>query len=75
MKFLNINLIDKNLIFKTLLYRLLAAFGIFFISYFFTKKIIVSGFIGGTEFLLKTVLYYLYELFWKKFIKLFKKEK
>ena len=61
-----INFFNQNLIFKTLLYRLLGSILVFFLSYFFTDNMMISIGIGGIEFILKTIMYYVYEIIWKK---------
>ncbi len=68
-------LLNKKLLLKSILYRTSATFVIFMISFIITKEITISIAIGISEFIAKILLYYLYELVWKKISNLMKEEK
>ena len=63
------DLLDKKLFLKAVIYRICAFCVIFLLSLFITGNGIIAGAISILELISKLVLYYLYELAWKKFTK------
>ena len=61
-------IIDKNLIIKAIIYRVLAFGGMMIIGYVFTGRIEISLAIAISELVLKSVAYYFYDIFWKKIV-------
>lgn len=59
-------MINKKLIIKAVIYRILAFVFMFFLCLILTKKIYISVIAAVIEFIAKTVMYYLYEIGWKK---------
>lgn len=61
-------ILNTRLIIKSILYRLLALFIIFTISFLFTKNALIASVISIIELVTKLILYYLYEILWKNTI-------
>jgi uncharacterized membrane protein len=57
---------NKRIILKAIIYRVVAFFVVFSISMIITGKYEVAFFIGLLEFVAKIIVYYIYELVWKK---------
>lgn len=49
---------------KTISWRVIASFTTFLISWLFTGSLVIGAAIGGTEALIKMVLYYWHERAW-----------
>ena len=57
---------DRKLLIKAIIYRIFASVFIFSISFLLTRKMSISFFIAIVEFISKIMLYYVFELIWKK---------
>lgn len=72
---MNKELFNKTLFFKAIGYRVCAFFVVFMLSFFVTGNGIIAGTISVLELVSKLLIYYLYEIAWKKISKTFKEEK
>jgi uncharacterized membrane protein len=57
--------LNKELILKSVIYRILAFIAMYFISLIFTKKMSISLMITIAELIIKAIAYYSYEHLWK----------
>ena len=63
-------MINKKLLIKSIIYRILAFIFMFILCMILTKEIYISIIAGIIEFTFKIILYYLYEIGWKKVTKI-----
>jgi uncharacterized membrane protein len=56
-----------NLLYKSIIYRMIASSMMMFFSYLLSNDIKVSLIITITDVIAKTALYFLYELIWDKY--------
>lgn len=61
-------MINKKLIIKTIIYRVLAFIFMFVLCMMLTKEMYISVIAGIAEFVFKMILYYVYEIGWKKIV-------
>jgi len=59
-------IINRNKLWKAIGYRVSAFCLITLVSYIFTGKIEISLFIAISEFIIKLVMYYAYDVLWDK---------
>ena len=57
---------QKRIIAKTFSWRVVASLATFLIAWIVTGKIEIGALIGGVEFFVKFILYYLHETVWEK---------
>lgn len=64
-------MINKKYLLKAIVFRIFASLLLFLICIIITREIKISIVILITEFILKIVLYYFYEIGWEKITKIF----
>jgi uncharacterized membrane protein len=57
------------LIYKSLIYRIIATLSVVIVAFIATGNFKTSLIVGGADVVIKTALYYLYELVWARIVK------
>lgn len=62
--------LNKEFLMKSIIYRIIAFILMYIAGYIFTQKVSTSFLIAISEFIIKIICYYFYEVLWKKICKI-----